>query len=395
MTEKKTSKISLMVIFLAVIFFVAPAQIIFERSQDERPLVLEVFTQKPTRTTIRAFEKEMEEASWLAQRLRPQMQFLRWAILHDTGPKAFLGKRKWFFYQPTVQYAIESLPRDTNGSEGMEQIIKAIISFRDQLAQRGIVLVVMIAPNKVSIYPDKLTGQAKPGELSVSYHTEKLIARIKQAKVEFVDLFELYKRARVRESTESREYYLTQDSHWSPEGMRAAARAVAEKILNREWVTLGSVEFESKPIKIRRHGDVLRMIQAEAIKNRFLPEEILCHQVIRKDTGELYRDDPGSDILILGDSFLRIYERDEPGSAGFVAHLAYELKKPMASIINDGGASTLVRQDLSRRIDLLDHKKLVLWEIVERDIRFGMEGWQTVILPEKAGPGLRQGESAF
>jgi hypothetical protein len=87
---------------------------------------------------------------------------------------------------------------------------------------------------------------------------------------------------------------------------------------------------------------------------------------------------------VLGDSFLRIYERDEPGSAGFIAHLARELSQPLASIVNDGGASTLVRQELSRKSGLLEGKSLVIWEFVERDIRFGMEGWQGVPLPETA-----------
>ncbi len=83
---------------------------------------------------------------------------------------------------------------------------------------------------------------------------------------------------------------------------------------------------------------------------------------------------------MLGDSFLRIFERDEPGAAGFTAHLAKELQQPVASIISDGGASTLVRQQLYRRPELLANKKVVIWEFVERDIRYGAEGWQNIPL---------------
>ena len=84
---------------------------------------------------------------------------------------------------------------------------------------------------------------------------------------------------------------------------------------------------------------------------------------------------------VLGDSFLRIYERDEPKVAGFVSHLAYELQTPIASIISDGGASTLVRQELKRKSELLAGKKVVVWEFVERDIRFGLEGWEKSTAP--------------
>jgi hypothetical protein len=41
-----------------------------------------------------------------------------------------------------------------------------------------------------------------------------------------------------------------------------------------------------------------------------------------------------------------------------------------------------VRQQLSRRPGLLQGKKLVIWEFVERDIRFGTDGWKCVPLPE-------------
>ncbi len=83
----------------------------------------------------------------------------------------------------------------------------------------------------------------------------------------------------------------------------------------------------------------------------------------------------------MGDSFLRIYEQDEPGSGGLIAHLARELGFPLASLVNDGGASTLVRQALARQPALLANKRVVVWEFVERDVRFGMEGWQKVPLP--------------
>jgi hypothetical protein len=63
--------------------------------------------------------------------------------------------------------------------------------------------------------------------------------------------------------------------------------------------------------------------------------------------------------------------------------LAYELRRPVAGLINDGGGTTLVRQELYRRPALLRNKRVVVWEFVERDIRFGTEGWQVIPLPPK------------
>ena len=85
-----------------------------------------------------------------------------------------------------------------------------------------------------------------------------------------------------------------------------------------------------------------------------------------------------SEILILGDSFSRIYQTDSPVNAGWIAHFAKNVNRPVASIVSDGGASTLVREKLARKASVLKGKKLLIWEFVERDLRFGAEGWKDV-----------------
>jgi hypothetical protein len=124
------------------------------------------------------------------------------------------------------------------------------------------------------------------------------------------------------------------------------------------------------------------MLEVPQIERALEPESLACLQVVQSDTGTPYRDAPESEILILGDSFLRIYQQDEPGAAGFIAHLARGLGQPLTSMVNDGGASTLVRQELAHRPALLTNKKLVIWEFAERDIRYGTEGWQIVPLAQ-------------
>jgi hypothetical protein len=120
------------------------------------------------------------------------------------------------------------------------------------------------------------------------------------------------------------------------------------------------------------------MLQVPQIERAVEPERFACRQVVQSDTRTPYRDRPEAEVMILGDSFLRVYEKDEPGAAGFIAHLARELGQPMTSIVNDGGASTLVREELARRPTLLLNKRLVIWEFAERDIRFGTGGWRIV-----------------
>ncbi len=373
MPEDRTARKFLVLVFAVIISGAGLTQAGVELCRGNRPPALDLFAQAPTETNLRAFEKDLEESSWLSQRTRPWMQYAQFVVLNDAGEKAVAGRDGWMFYRPGVDYLVQAPPRDAGAGDP----VSAIVSFRDGLASRGIQLLVVPVPGKASVYPEMLTARAVDLQDPVNTTTRGILARLREAKVEVIDLADVF----ARESAETR-HYLAQDTHWTPEGMRLAAKAVAQRMLDLGWVEPGAGAYELKPVTIHRIGDVVQMMQVAQIERRFTPETILCTQVADRKTGALYHDDPASEVLVLGDSFLRIYEHDDPGSGGFVAHLAHEMQFPLASIVNDGGASTLVRQELNRKPALLENKKVVVWEFVERDIRFGTEGWQDVPLPE-------------
>lgn len=373
-------------LFLLIIFTVPLTQTAIEAGQGPGLQLAELFSQVPGPADLRAFEREMENSSWFARTLRPWTQYIHFLVLRDAGDKAISGCDGWLFYKPAVQYLIEPLPPGTISDTGRDNIISAVTSFHDDLAARNIRLLVVIAPNKASVYPEMLTKRAGRTKQPVNQHTLEIISLFRQSGVQVLDLFDVYARTRWEHSdTAGPKYYLAQDSHWSPEGVRLAAKAAADRLFELGWAAKGAVEYNLKPVEIERHGDVLEMTRVPQIKTHFRPQRLNCTQVVKKDTARLYRDEPDSEILVLGDSFLRIYEKDEPGSAGFIAHLAYELGFGLASIVNDGGASTLVRQQLYRKPALLADKKVVIWQFVERDIRFGTQGWQHVPLPGLEG----------
>lgn len=398
----------LVLTFLALIVAVPLVQVAVELfpRQGERPQALDVFCRRPTAANLRAYERNLEDGSWAAALMRPWVQYALFAWLKDGGEKALVGRDGWLFYKPGVQYLTER-PRAQRATATADEAAAAIIAFRDQLAARNIQLLVMPAPNKESVYPEKLTGRAEGLRGAVCAETQSLLVQLKAAGVEVIDLFELFAAARTSGnratelSSESKRavavtspdgpitrspdplLYLRQDSHWSPAGVALAADAVAQRILKLGWAKPGTIGYETRPAAVERIGDVLRMLQVPRLERETPPEHVPCTRVVRSDSGQPYQDDPASEILVLGDSFLRIYEQDEPGAAGFIAHLSKALATPVASIVNDGGASTLVRQELYRRPALLAHKRLVIWEFVERDIRLGAEGWQAVPLPPR------------
>ncbi|HXP60176.1 MAG TPA: hypothetical protein VN829_06770 [Dongiaceae bacterium] len=377
------SERSLILLFLAFLVAIPVSQAVLELRRGERPQALSLFGQRPTAPNLRAYERDLEDASQAARWARPWVQYAQFAWFKDGGEKVLLGRDGWLFYKPGVQYLTQR-PGTLWENSTAAQALAAIVSLRDQLDARGIRLLVVPAPNKESVYPDKLTRRAERLPGVVCEETRTLLSGLRAAGVEVVDVFELF--ASARKAGAGASLYLAQDSHWSPLGAQLAAEAVARRVLEQGWIKAGDVEYEQTRAPLERRGDILRMLQAPALERRLGLEAVLCAQVPRRDNHQLYRDQAGSELLVLGDSFLRIYQTDEPGSAGFIAHLAKALKRPLVSIVNDGGASTLVRQELCRRSALLSNVKVVVWEFVERDIRLGTEGWQILQLPERSKP---------
>lgn len=206
--------------------------------------------------------------------------------------------------------------------------------------------------------------------------TDALFAGLRADGIACVDLRETFSAARVAGAPP---LYLAQDTHWSPAGLAVAATAIGS-IAREKLPPMAAAIFRKQPAPFTRHGDLLVMLRTPGLLADQAPEPIAAERVLAAD-GTPVRSTPDAAVLMLGDSFLRIFETDEPGSAGLPAHLALTLGQPIAILIADGGASTLVRQELFRRPALLRGKRLVIWEFVERDLRLGTEGWARVPLP--------------
>ena len=111
--------------------------------------------------------------------------------------------------------------------------IPAIRSFRDQLQAQRIRLLVVPVPNKESVYPGMLARRAEGAGVVVCEQTRRLLDQLDQYGIEYVDLFEVFRRGRQEENrSDSSRLYLAQDSHWSPEGAQVAAVAVARRVLD-------------------------------------------------------------------------------------------------------------------------------------------------------------------
>ncbi len=416
---------------------------------------------------LRAFENKIDDESAIVLALRPKYQLAVWNLFSDPGEKVVLGAAgdcigagcgrdtaaasdRWLFYRQDVEFLVQPSPLDVRSAK-LDNPVKAIERFRDQLKAKGVELLVVVTPGKPSIYPERLTGKnsdaagnagaAENGNaaavgnaanlenaVGLQSHGKKILDSLTRAGFNTVDLYTPLLAAKSRDAAEG-PLYLNDDTHWTPRGAELAADVIAKKV--REMVDAGTVKFRGKDT-VRyvasdsiadRMGDVGEMsglnkfnvfkvqkvtghvVSQQNIKERteklpvdstcveaaksackkndscFIAQSALCERdtVLYDTTVTPFKDDfRKSEILILGDSFSRIYQTDSPVNAGWIAHFAKNMNRPVASIVSDGGASTLVREKLARKSSVLKGKKLLIWEFVERDLRFGAEGWKDV-----------------
>jgi len=422
-TSHRKSELALVLGFLAAITAVPITQTCLELAHGERVQFTDVFRQRPTAKNLRQYEHTLEEKSWFQQKLRPETQRLLFATLHDTGSKGVLGRDRWLFYRPDLRYLIDrdlgsSVASDSKWVEPVhnrshrESVARAIVRFRDQLKERGIALVVVPIPGKPSVYPDQVTRREIGKQQQFQSPTRQLIKLLGDENVPTVNLFEAFSSA--RDGSSNAPLYLAQDTHWTPRGAQVAAQCVANQLHELKLAPMPAVEFQTRTVSVTRWGDILDMMQIPSLRAAFPAEMAECQQVLDAADGLLVpspADRPGTyrfpgqatSVLILGDSFCRIYQFPEPqslgeavasgadsgtkrllpGSAGFISHLARALEAPVDAIVSDGGASTDVRRKLSTNPEILEGKRVVIWEFVERDIALGAQGWEDVPLPVK------------
>ena len=399
---------------------------------------------------LRAFEKKVEDENALVLAVRPRYQLAVWNIFNDPGEKVVLGAAgdcigagcgrdtaetsdRWLFYRQDVEFLVQPSPLDVRSAK-LDNPIKAIEKFRDQLKAKGVELLVVVTPGKPSIYPERLTGRDSDGvagnAAGLQSHGKKILDSLAKLGFNTVDLYTPLLAAKKDDSTLG-PLYLNDDTHWTPRGAELAAAEIAAAVKRldsdgkinltelRQKHADGSypMSFVAKDSVADRMGDVGEMSGLNKF-GVFKTQRVTGHVVMQQNINSLadsicidsaykecknnsntlclwtsltacgfkydttvtpFKDDfRNSKILILGDSFSRIYQTDSPVNAGWIAHFAKNMNRPVASIVSDGGASTLVREKLARKAGVLKGKKLLIWEFVERDLRFGAEGWKDV-----------------
>lgn len=329
-------------------------------------------------------ETAIEEESAVAMTLRPAAQAALWAL--GVGNEQVLrGRNGWMFYRPGVDavtgpgfldpqwQARRRAAADEWQTPPEPDPRPALIAFREDLAARGIDLLVAPIPVKPELLPDRLSARASAGEVVHNVSMPAFLDACRDAGIEVLDVA-AWMAAYQRDS--GLPAYLQTDTHWTPEAMEFVAASLASEIAGRlGWVLPAPAPAD--PATVTNRGDVAAMLDLPDAWHPY-PAETATVSQVTSPGGGFWRSDPAAEVLLLGDSFANIYSLEAMGwgeSAGLAEHLSRSLGRPIDRLVrNDAGAHAtrrLLARELARGRDRLAGKKVVVFTFASRELSLG------------------------
>lgn len=327
----------------------------------------------PKAADTKSVQKMLERDSIVAQWLLPRVDFILTGVLRGGNEQVYLGRNDWLFYRADVDYVIGPpfldpfwIKRRTLSAGVQPDAVRAIVDFRDQLARRGIQLIIMPTAVKPTLEGEMLAS-ADRATMFENSSFNQFKARLENERVPIFDPESV-----MAANGASSESYLKADTHWRPETMESVAKELARRIGPSE----GASPFQIVENKITAIGDVARMLKLPPDRLSRYREEVTIHQVTADNAP--WRPSKDADVLLLGDSFSNIFSLQALGwgeSAGFAEHLSRALGRPIDCILrnSDGAFATreILSHELARGRDRLAKKKTVVWEFAARELAFG------------------------
>ncbi|MDK9706511.1 MAG: hypothetical protein OEL83_05620 [Desulforhopalus sp.] len=340
---------------------------------------------------INKLETTLEEESLLRKVFLPPLQYVLLRFLGKGNDKAIPGRDGWLHFAPALDYLSgppflhpkQLLVRATSHKLWEAPVQPdpptAIIAFKDELAARGIKLLVVPVPVKAAVQPDKISGRPVPSPLANRSY-QPFVQALEKSGVQVFDPRPVLAGYALQHGNA----YLATDTHWLPGAMQAVAAELAG-VIGKNFPELSdSGAFVAESQQVRGQGDIARMLTLPENVSLYPEEEVQIRQILTSQQ-EFWQPDRDGQILLLGDSFTNIYSTAGLGwgaSAGLAEQLSHFLQSPIDLLArNDSGAYVtreMLAGELARGRDRLAGKKLVIWQFAERELAFG--DWRQIPL---------------
>jgi hypothetical protein len=209
--------------------------------------------------------------AWLTDRLAGRDALVRGAArvkVHGLGvsatPRVILGTGGWLFLRPEAEPNYLR-PDDPALDDRLRRWRSVLLARRDWLAARGVRYLVVVAPEKSSVYPEFLPAvDRRPAPTPL----DRLLTLLPDdATWRVLDLRSPLARAKA----EGDVYYRT-DTHWNDHGGRAAAATVLAALA--DWfpdLTPASADWPAPESEDFSHGDLARLLGLDGELHESVP----------------------------------------------------------------------------------------------------------------------------
>lgn len=179
---------------------------------------------------FKAFAKQLTSAYGETFPFRDSMirtaNVIKLALFRESpSPSVILGRDGWLFF-PKEMALEDWLGLGHYSPEELARITALMQERRDWLAERGAAMLVVIAPNKASVYGDFLPTSLHT--LSPVTRLDQLGEALRQAGVPFLDL-----RKALADAKAVRRAYWKTDTHWNGWGAFMGSAAIVEALRQR------------------------------------------------------------------------------------------------------------------------------------------------------------------
>lgn len=299
------------------------------------------------------------------------------ALVKNAGSSSVVkGTEGWLFLkEELVHIGLGKFWGDTSATDPVE----VILAYNTLLAEKGITLYLMPVPPKAMVYADRLdSGVDRDVSTEQIAMYENFYDLLQEGGVKVIDLLPALM-ARREESP----VYCKTDTHFSAEGIELFSEAAATVIKQADWYNgvAKKKEYLNSVRTITIHGDLAQMAGLNDLQ-----ESLDLSFVKVKESGLSEVSDPGSPVILLGDSHTLVFNAGgdlHAKGAGLFDHLSASLGFPVDLLGVRGSGVTPARIKLYQRSKkdsgYLVGKKAVIWCFAGRDFS-GVGSWKKIPL---------------
>jgi alginate O-acetyltransferase complex protein AlgJ len=266
------------------------------------------------------------------------------------SPKALVGQNGYLFYaaEQSVDYFRAVKPFTTHE---LEQWRAELANRQSWLADRGIRYLVVVAPNKETIYPEFMPPALRPvrSETRLDQLLKELSAH---SSVEVVDL-----RRALRRAKETQRVYHQTDTHWNDAGATVAYGEILAR-LHPWFPQLNAEPLPGSPsVRTTTGGDLARIL---ALEDRFAEDRIDFVPSLPRRAHRVGENPGGSDDIVVLECSTCSGPRVVMNQDSFNTNLAPLLAEHFSRIVLVDGTR------LDRALIEKEKPAVVIQEFVER-----------------------------